>query len=184
MGRTSIPVDSATKERLDRLKRDDETWDEFLERVTGRRGRPGEGVHQRIPGKLAMTFLDSSTIIEYLRGNRTVIDYLDERQPWWTSTVCVFEVLNGPAGTLNFDPVEERQRFGGVQALEFNEQLALEASRLQDEAIEDGSELSHRDAMIAATARSTGDEYVVADSDFETDPLDDVMNVTNLHGEE
>lgn len=34
MSRTSIPVDSATKEWLDRLKRDDETWDEFLERVT------------------------------------------------------------------------------------------------------------------------------------------------------
>ena len=34
MSRTSIPVDASTKERLDRLKRDDETWDEFLERVT------------------------------------------------------------------------------------------------------------------------------------------------------
>ncbi len=34
MGRTSIPVDAATKERLDRLKRDDETWDEFLRRIT------------------------------------------------------------------------------------------------------------------------------------------------------
>jgi hypothetical protein len=34
MSRTSIPVDSSTKERLDRLKRDDETWDEFLERIT------------------------------------------------------------------------------------------------------------------------------------------------------
>ena len=34
MSRTSIPVDSTTKERLDRLKRDDETWDEFLERAT------------------------------------------------------------------------------------------------------------------------------------------------------
>ncbi len=34
MTRTSIPVDSTTKERLDRLKRDDETWDEFLERAT------------------------------------------------------------------------------------------------------------------------------------------------------
>jgi len=34
MSRTSIPVDSTTKERLDRLKRDNETWDEFLERIT------------------------------------------------------------------------------------------------------------------------------------------------------
>jgi predicted transcriptional regulator len=34
MSRTSIPVDSETKERLDELKRDDETWDQFLERTT------------------------------------------------------------------------------------------------------------------------------------------------------
>ena len=33
MSRTSIPVDSETKERLSRLKRNDETWDEFLQRV-------------------------------------------------------------------------------------------------------------------------------------------------------
>ena len=127
-----------------------------------------------------MTFLDSSTIIEYLRDTQSVIEYLDTREPWWTSTICVFEVLNGPAGSPNFDPIEERQKFSGVQALEFNEQLALEAARLQDESISDGSELSHRDAMIAATARSTGDEYVVADSDFETEPLEDVMVITNL----
>ena len=128
-----------------------------------------------------MTFLDSSTIIEYLRDNTAVKEYLDKREPWWTSTICVFEVLDGPAGSPNFDPIEERQKFSGVQALEFNEQLSLEASRLQDASIKDGSELSHRDAMIAATARSTGDEYVVADSDFETDPLEGVMEVTNLH---
>jgi predicted nucleic acid-binding protein len=127
-----------------------------------------------------MTFLDSSTIIEYLRGNQAVIDYLDTRKPWWTSTLCVFEVLNGPAGSPDFDPIEVRQKFSGVHTLEFNEQLALEAARLQNEAIAEGSELSPRDAMIAATARSTGDEYVVADGDFQTDPLENVMTVTNL----
>lgn len=34
MSRTSIPVDSETKDRLDELKRDDETWDEFLLRIS------------------------------------------------------------------------------------------------------------------------------------------------------
>jgi len=34
MSRTSVPVDESTKSRLDTLKRDDETWDEFLRRVT------------------------------------------------------------------------------------------------------------------------------------------------------
>jgi predicted nucleic acid-binding protein len=127
-----------------------------------------------------MTFLDSSAIIEYLRDNRRVTAYLDERQPWLTSTLCVFEVLNGRAGTPDFDPVEIRQQFGGVELLPFNEQLALEAARLQDAAIKDGSELSPRDAMIAATARSTGDEYVVVDSDFQIAPLERRMTVTNL----
>jgi predicted nucleic acid-binding protein len=127
-----------------------------------------------------MRFLDSSTIIQYLKDDQTVYDYLDESNPWWTSTICVFEVLNGPAGTPGFDPVDVRQQFGGVEALEFNEQLALEASRLQDAAVKDGSELSPRDAMIAATAYSTGDEYVVADGDFDISPLTDLMTVTNL----
>jgi hypothetical protein len=127
-----------------------------------------------------MTFLDSSTIIEYLRDNQTVTEYLDTSNPWWTSTICVFEVLNGPAGTPGFDPVEIRQQFSGVEALELTEQLALEAGRLQDAAVQDGSELSARDAMIAATARSTGDEYVVADRDFDIAPLTDYMDVTNL----
>jgi predicted nucleic acid-binding protein len=127
-----------------------------------------------------MSFLDSSAIIEYLRDNDSVKRYLDDRRPWWTSTICVFEVCNGPAGTSGFDPVEVRQQFGGVEALEFNERLALEAGRLQHAAIQAGTELSPRDAMIAATARSTGDEYVVADSDFEVEPLEAHMRVTNL----
>lgn len=35
MSRTSIPVDESTKERLDNLKQDGETWDEFLTRIAG-----------------------------------------------------------------------------------------------------------------------------------------------------
>jgi hypothetical protein len=34
MGRTSISVSERTKARLDRLKGERETWDEFLQRVT------------------------------------------------------------------------------------------------------------------------------------------------------
>ena len=127
-----------------------------------------------------MSFLDSSAIIEYLRDDRRVVEYLDDRRPWWTSTICVFEVCNGPAGTPGFDPVSVRQQFAGVEALGFNERLALEAGRLQHEAIEAGRELSPRDAMIAATARSTGDEYVVADGDFDVEPLRSHMQVKNL----
>lgn len=92
----------------------------------------------------------------------------------------MFEVLNGRIGSGDTDVVDARQDFGGVRALELNETIAIEAARLQDELVDDGSRLSTVDVLIAATARSTGDELVVADADFETEALTDVMTVTNL----
>ena len=67
-----------------------------------------------------------------------------------------------------------------MQTLELNDPIAVEAARLQDEILADGDRLATTDMLIAATARSTGDELVVADSDFQTDVLQDVMQVTNL----
>lgn len=64
--------------------------------------------------------------------------------------------------------------------MELNETIAIEAARLQDDLVDGGNRLSTVDVLIAATARSTGDELVVADSDFETGELADVMTVTNL----
>ena len=127
-----------------------------------------------------MVFLDSSTIIRYLAGNEAAQEYLDGREPWLTSSICVYEVINGRLGTGSTDIMRIRQEFAGAQTLELNESIALEAARLQDELVSDGDRLATADILIAATARSTGDELVVADSDFETDILADVMTVTNL----
>lgn len=127
-----------------------------------------------------MTFLDSSAIIDYLAGVDRVIDYLDGREPFFTSTLCVYEVIDGKLGSGTTDVVGLRQDFGGVQAIDVSEEVALEAARLQDEMMADGVRLTTPDALIAATARSTGDELVVADADFETDRLQDVLTVTNL----
>ena len=48
----------------------------------------------------------------------------------------------------------------------------------------DGERMAARYLLIGATARSTADELIVADSDFETRYLTDVMNVTNLRGDD
>ncbi|ELY88167.1 PilT protein domain-containing protein [Natrialba hulunbeirensis JCM 10989] len=128
-----------------------------------------------------MTFLDSSVIIDMLEGVDDTVAYVESQNtPYLTSSICVYEVLAGTLGRGETDVREERQRFGGVRALEFNEQIALEAARLQDELLADGERLAVRDLMIAATARSTGDQLVVADSDFQTVALEDKMEVTNL----
>lgn len=128
-----------------------------------------------------MTFLDSSVIIDMLEGVAETVEYVKDRgEPYFTSTICVYEVLEGPLGSGTVDVTAERQRFGGVHSLEFNENLAREAARLQDELLNDGERMAVRDIMIATTARSTGDHLVVADADFQTDALESKMRVTNL----
>ena len=67
--------------------------------------------------------------------------------------------------------------------MDLNEQIALEANRMQDRLMDDGERMPARDLLIAATARSTGDELVVADGDFETGLLSEMMAVTNLRRE-
>ena len=55
---------------------------------------------------------------------------------------------------------------------------------MQDQLMDDGERMAARDLLIAATARSTGDELITADGDFETQLLTDVMDVTNLRGDD
>lgn len=131
-----------------------------------------------------MTFLDSSVIIDMLEGIPAVVTAVEDHgQPYLTASLCVFEVVNGKVGSGQTDVVEVRQQFGGVHALDLNEQIALEAARMQDMLMADGERMATRDLLIAATARSTGDALLVADGDFETRLLTDIMDVTNLRAE-
>ena len=132
-----------------------------------------------------MTFLDSSVIIDMLEGVPDVVEYVEDRgQPYLTSSVCVFEVIDGEVGSGSTDIVAVRQEFGGVRALDLNEQIALGAGRMQDQLMDDGERMAARDLLIAATARSTGDELIVADGDFETQLLTNLVDVTNLRGDD
>jgi predicted nucleic acid-binding protein len=128
-----------------------------------------------------MTFLDSSVIIDMLEGVEETVGFVQSQDdPLLTSSICVYEVLEGTLGGGTADVAAERQRFGGVRAIELTDDLAVKAGELQDELMSDGVRLSARDCLIAATARSVGDQLVVADSDFQTRVLESEMDVTNL----
>jgi predicted nucleic acid-binding protein len=105
---------------------------------------------------------------------------VDQADQLLTSTICVTEVLAGRVHGSNDDVVAEREEFGGVRALDFNESLALQAARLHTDLLANGESMSMRDLMIATTARSTGDELVVADTDFQKEALEEHMDVRNL----
>lgn len=128
-----------------------------------------------------MAFLDSSAIIDYLDEVESIVQYVDEQPHLLTSSICVYEVLQGEVMSRgSSDVIGARQTFGRVEAVDFNETIAIEAARMQDKLASNGETVPTRDLMIAASARSTGAELVVTDSDFQTDVLADYMTVTNL----
>jgi hypothetical protein len=129
-----------------------------------------------------MLFLDSSAIIAYNDALPAVVEYVDGSEPLFTSAICVYEVVTGGMRATDKSAHEIRQGFGGVRSLELNEPIALEGARLQAELRAAGEELAARDLLIAATARSTGAELVVADDDFDTSVLRSAMSVRNFGG--
>jgi predicted nucleic acid-binding protein len=128
-----------------------------------------------------VTFLDSSAIVDMLAEEQETVTVVESHgEPYLTSTICVYEVIEGRLGSGETDVAAVREQFGGVRALDFTEELAVEAGRLQDAMYDDGEPMAVRDLYVAATARSTGDRLVVADADFETERLRSEMDVTNV----
>ena len=129
-----------------------------------------------------MTVLDSSVIIDYLDGVEEVVEFVDEQPVLVTSSICVYEVLAGEVFSAGeTDLIEARENFGRVAALDFSEEVAFEAARMQNHLLESGDPMSPRDLMIAATARSEGKELVVSDADFDTDGLRELLPIQKFN---
>ena len=125
-----------------------------------------------------MTFLDSSVIIDYLDGVEEVVEFVDEQPVLVTSSICIYEVLAGEVFSAGeTDLIGARENFGRVTGLDFSEEVAFEAARMQNRLLESGTPMSPRDVMIAATARSEGTELVVSDADFDTEGLHEILSV-------
>jgi hypothetical protein len=128
-----------------------------------------------------VTLLDSSVIIDYLDGVEEVVEFVDEQPVLVTPSICIYEVLAGEvfsAGEAAL--IEARENFGRVAAVDFSEEVAFEAARMQSRLLESGTPTSPRDLMVAATARSEGKELVVSDTDFDTDGLRELLTVRKL----
>jgi predicted nucleic acid-binding protein len=127
-----------------------------------------------------MLFLDTSAIVSYKREEEDTVSYLEGNEPWFTSTISIYEFVEGAMWQDGVTAHVARQSIGGVNSIELSETVAMQAARMQNELRGTGDEMPVRDLLIAATARSTGAELVVADSDFQTGVLENVMQVTNL----
>lgn len=129
-----------------------------------------------------MTSLDSSVVIDHLDGDEDVVTFVDEQPALVTSSTCIYEVLAGEVFSASeTDLVGARENFGRVTALDFSEEVAFEAARMEKRLLESGNPLSPRDLMVAATARSEGKELAVSDAGFDTEGLRELLSVRK-HG--
>jgi len=130
-----------------------------------------------------MLFLDSSTIIAYSDDIDPIVEHVDAGGELFTSPICVYEVVEGEMWESGRTAYTVRQGFAGVKSLPLNEEIALEAARLQHQLRQNGDEMAVRDLLIGATARSTGAELVVADDDFAAEHLREFITVTDFSDE-
>jgi len=130
-----------------------------------------------------MSVLDSSVIIEYLDGDDRIVEYInvETTPPHFTPSLCLYEVLIGEVYTAGHTDLQDvRQQLNWIQSLECTEQIAIETAQIQHQLMATGDPLAPRDALIAGTARSTGDTLLICDSDFETAALSELLSVTTL----
>jgi len=130
-----------------------------------------------------MTVYDSSVLIEYLDGNADVVAYVEDQQHRRAVApqLVLFEVYQGElfkTGRPDFDAVDDALDWVTVVAEPTG--IARAATELQAELHHSGELLAARDAFIAGVAKRLGEPLAVADSDFDVDGIDDVLDVELL----
>lgn len=126
---------------------------------------------------------DSSVLIDYLDGVETAVSYVenhsDERAA--TPSLVLFEIYQGEvfkSGNTDIEAVDGA--LGWLHVVDETHEVARRATKLQDRLKRDGDPLNARDAFIAGAADALDERLVVADSDFDVDGIDDVLEVTFL----
>lgn len=191
---TSIRVSDDTKRMQERPEREDETSDDLLERLVqseepieiggwneeeADRARAGVKRSRESFERWRSSMVPASSTC--LRASQTWSRPSKNAAPLpHVRDLCIRSRRRDGRMRGETDVVGVRQQFGGVRSLDLNEHIALEAARMQDASMDDGERVAVRDLLVAATARSTGDELVVADGDFETGIHTGLMDVTNL----
>jgi tRNA(fMet)-specific endonuclease VapC len=127
-----------------------------------------------------MTVYDSSVLIDYLDGDSDAVDYVERRQDQRAIApqLVLFEVYQGElfkSGPPEFDAVDDALEWLAV--VEDPSGIARAAAELQHELHDSGDLLAARDAFVAGTARQLGDPLAVADSDFDVEGIDELLDV-------
>lgn len=105
--------------------------------------------------------IESSAIIEYLKGNAKVKEIISNSEDFYVSTLTIFEVLLGK--------VEENKILDFLSAFNvigLNKKDSIIASRIYKRLKDKGKLIGYFDILISAQAINRGLTLVTKDTDF------------------
>lgn len=130
-----------------------------------------------------MTVFDSSVLIDYLDGDETALNYVEEHRDERAVAppLVLFEIYQGEvfkSGSADFDAVDGA--LGWLTTVDETPTHARSAGMLQNSLQSGGEPLAARDAYIAGTAKALDERLVVADSDFDVQGIRDELDIEFL----
>ncbi len=115
-----------------------------------------------------MKFLDTSFLVDYLKGKEYAINYLEanSEEAFYASTISMFELFRGELKTgNNLETLEENLEW--LNKKELSNDAAKEAAKIEKNLEKQGKKINLADILIAGTAQKVGAEVVTGDTDFE-----------------
>lgn len=116
-----------------------------------------------------MIVLDSSFLVDYLRGEDDAQSFLERRDEpvYYAPTVVLFELYRDAAWSDSTSLEDVADSLDWVDPLPFDADASFEAAKIHAELLENGAPINAADVMVAGVCRRYGAPIVTRDADFE-----------------
>lgn len=117
-----------------------------------------------------MKFLDTSFLIDYLKGREYTLKYLNDNseEALYASSLTMFELYRGELKSEGKSDIEGlKERLGWLKSLNIDEETAEEAARIEKTLSDEGEKVNLVDTLIAGEASKKGAKIVSRDKDFQ-----------------
>ena len=127
---------------------------------------------------MSMIALDSSFLIDYLRGVDAAREFLEtQSEPvYYVPTVVLFELYRDAAWSETDSVGAVADALGWAEPLPLDADATREAAEIHAELLEAGAPINAADVMIAGVCRHHGAALVTRDGDF--DAVDELETIT------
>ncbi|PSG99635.1 MAG: hypothetical protein BRC28_03710 [Nanohaloarchaea archaeon SW_4_43_9] len=117
-----------------------------------------------------MKFLDTSFLIDYLKGKEYALDYLENNseEAFYTSSLTMFELYRGELKSDGIPDIEAlRERLEWLKTAEIDDKTAEKAARIEKRLSSQGKKINLADILIAGEASKKGAKVITGDKDFQ-----------------